>query len=92
MDEQKVRDAVKVTNDLIGEAKANPAIRLWELVFNALTYDPITLTPSREPSNIERFLSAVGGPCQAITVKQTDPEFFGKLCAQFGVTFDKESK
>lgn len=86
MDEQKVRDAVKVTNEIVNIHDAGGQ-RNWELVFNALTYETPSTPSSFQQTDIERFLSATGGPCQAITVKQTDPKFFAQLCKQFDVEF-----
>ena len=86
MDEQTVRNAVKVADELVNIAKLpqGEGMRKWELTFHALTDEPISMV-RHGMSDIERFLSVMGGPCNAITVKQTDPGFYNQLCEMFGV-------
>ncbi len=95
MDEQKVQNAVKITNDLVDLQKLSDGdgMRMWEVVFNALTYEPPVVTSYESAGTpIERFLREMGGPCGAITVKQTDPEFYDQICEMFGVSLKDPSK
>lgn len=80
MDEQKVRDAVRVANEI---ADINTlGLSAWVTVLNALVSEPPAYT---EQKPIERFLGAVGGSHSASSLKQTDPDFFRKLCEHFGI-------
>jgi hypothetical protein len=64
MNETKVRDAVRITDELIDHARMSrlpegDGLRLWQTVFEALVREPFAA--QREPLPIERLLSAVGG-------------------------------
>jgi len=70
-------ESLEIARECASRCPAEFSREAFKVVFGALTYEPPMYS---EPSNVERLLSALNGPCNAITVKQTDPEFFKKIC------------
>ena len=61
MTEEKVRNAVKIANELVPYSTTPEFayVRLWELVFSALTYDPYWAS-NATAAGVEAMQSTLG--------------------------------